>query len=159
MLRIVITGSNAKLLSSDIAGFLSGRYIEFPIHPLVFREFLHFRGSEALSPQEEFYNYLKFGGMPGVHLVPLSDEITFPYLNALYDSIMLKDVINRHQVRDPSLLNRIVKFVFDNCGNITTAKRISDFLKNEKSSISVDKVINCGCPATLLEGKAYNIWY
>jgi predicted AAA+ superfamily ATPase len=80
--------------------------------------------------------------MPGIHTLELRDETVFPYLNALYSTIVLKDVVSRNRIRDPGQLDRIVRFVFDNAGNITTAKRIADFLKNQKITASVDKVIH-----------------
>lgn len=79
--------------------------------------------------------------MPGIHNLSLRDDMIFPYLNALYSSIVLKDVVSRNQIRDPALLDLILRFVFDNCGIITTAKRITDYLKNQRITVSVDKVI------------------
>lgn len=143
---IVITGSNSRLLSSELAGYLSGRYIEFPIFPLSFSEFLTFKKASGINilsnNQDEFKLYLRYGGMPGIHFLNMNDATVFPYLNALYSSIVLKDVINRHQIRDPQILERIIRFVFDNCGNITSSKRITNFFQNEKISVTVNKVLN-----------------
>ena len=143
---ITITGSNAELLSSELATLISGRYIEFSVLPLTYGEFLAFRGGGTGDTPEEFRRYLRYGGLPGIHTLELSDETVFPFLNALYNTIVLKDVVSRHRIQDPSQLDRIVRFVFDNAGNITTAKRIADFLKNQRVTASVDKVLHyLGC--------------
>jgi predicted AAA+ superfamily ATPase len=139
---ITITGSNAELLSSELATLISGRYVEFPVMPLTYGEFLTFRGSGIGDSPEEFRRYLRYGGLPGIHTLALSDETVFPYLNALYSTIVLKDVVSRHRIQDPGQLDRIIRFIFDNAGNITTAKRIADFLKNQKITAGVDKVLH-----------------
>ena len=138
---IIISGSNARLLSSELATLLTGRYIEFPVYPLSFREFLQFRGNAALDRRDEFSTYLRYGGMPGIHDLELVDDQVFPFMNALYSSIILKDVIHRNRIQDPALLDRLNRFIFDNCGNITSAKSISDFLKSQRLKLGVDKVM------------------
>lgn len=138
----MVTGSNANLLSSELATYLTGRYVEFPIFPLSFQEFLEFRSPYAGERREEFKLFLKYGGLPGIHHFDLSDETVFAYLNGVYNTLILKDVVTRNQLRDPNQLDRITRFAFDNCGNILTAKRIADFLKSQKISTSVDKVMN-----------------
>lgn len=137
---IYISGSNAKLLSSELATLLSGRYIEIPIYPLTFREFLHFRNNPG-DKEDEFQKYLRYGGMPGIHFLPLEDEAVFGYLNSLINTILYKDVIGRYSIRDVNMLDRIVKYLFDNIGNITTAKKIADYFKSQKNKVSVDTVL------------------
>ncbi|HPX28054.1 MAG TPA: ATP-binding protein, partial [Treponemataceae bacterium] len=139
---IILTGSNAHLLGSDLATFLSGRYIEFPVYPLTFKEFLNFRAGKDQSQREAFKLFLRYGGLPGIHNFELIDEYAFQYLQSVYNTLVLKDVVSRHVIKDPAQLDLIIRFIFDNCGNITTSKRISDYLKNQKISVSVDKVIN-----------------
>ncbi len=141
---IYLTGSNAHLLSSELATLLSGRYIEFPVYPLTFGEFLMFRGKSADSPdrEAEFEHYLKFGGLPGIHSLPLTEEIVFPYISSIFSTILLKDVVKRNLIRNVDLLERIARFVFDNCGNIFSANRVTAFLKSQKISLSVDTVQN-----------------
>lgn len=141
---IIITGSNAHLLSSELATLLTGRYIEIPIYPLNFSEFLTFRKATNTQAtlEEEFSLFLKYGGFPGIHLFELTDETTFTYLNSLFNTILLKDVIQKHEIREPVQLEKITKFIFDNCGNISTAKRISNFLKSQHIPVSVDRVQN-----------------
>ncbi|HQL05425.1 MAG TPA: ATP-binding protein [Treponemataceae bacterium] len=139
---IILTGSNAHLLASDLATFLSGRYIEFPVYPLTFKEFLNFRAGKDQSQREAFKLFLWYGGLPGIHNFELTDDYAFQYLQSVYNTLVLKDVVSRHVIKDPAQLDLIIRFIFDNCGNITTSKRISDYLKNQKISVSVDKVIN-----------------
>ena len=139
---ITVTGSNAHLLSSELATYLAGRSVEFPVYPLSFQEFLRFRGAKAGDRRDEFQLYLRYGGLPGIHQLDLNDQTVFAYLNGVYNTLILKDVVTRNQLRDPSQLDRITRFAFDNCGNVLTAKRISDYLKNQKLSTSVDKVMN-----------------
>lgn len=139
---ITVTGSNAELLSSELATLISGRYVEFAILALTYGEFLAFRGVGIGDSPEEFRRYLRYGGLPGIHILELRDDTVFPYLNALYSTIVLKDVVSRHRVQDPGQLDRIIRFIFDNAGNITTAKRIAGFLKNQRITASVDKVLH-----------------
>ncbi|MFP4153981.1 MAG: ATP-binding protein [Alkalispirochaeta sp.] len=143
---ITITGSNADLLSSELATLIAGRYIEFPVFPLSYREFLLFRsvhaGETVDDDPDEFRLFLRYGGLPGIHTLEPVDATVFPYLNALYSTIVLKDVVSRNRIQDPGQLDRIVRFIFDNAGNITTAKRITDFLRNQKITAGVDKVLH-----------------
>lgn len=139
---IYITGSNSRMLSSELATLLTGRYVLVPMYPLSFREFLTFRGEKALDTEEEFALYLKFGGLPGIHDLPLVDETVFQYLNAIYNTILLKDIVARYAIRDVNLFERIALFVFDNIGNITSAKKISDYIKSQNIRVSVDTVQN-----------------
>jgi len=141
---LTLTGSNAHLLASELATLLSGRYLEFKIYPLTFREFLEFRRSRSVlgGQIDEFQLFLRYGGLPAIHSFDLSDDQVFPYLNSIYSTVILKDVMMRHAVKNPGHLQRIVRFVFDNCGNVTTSKRISDYLKSQKISASVDTVLN-----------------
>ncbi|HLP48615.1 MAG TPA: ATP-binding protein [Candidatus Kapabacteria bacterium] len=139
---IYITGSNAHLLSSELATFISGRYIEFPIYTLSFKEFLQFRGEKKKEPLIEFQNYIRFGGLPALHHFDLIDDVVYQYLKSVYDTILLKDIIKRNNIRNVHLLEDINKYLFDNIGNIFSAKRVSDYLKSQKLNVSVDTVQN-----------------
>ena len=136
--EIFCTGSNSSLLSGEFATLLSGRYIEIRIHPLSFSEFLNFHNL-SLS-KESFQKYIKFGGMPFLIHLPLKEEVISDYLSNIYDSIVLKDVIARHNIRNVNFLERLLYFLAENIGNIFSAKRITDFLKSQKISISVNTV-------------------
>lgn len=139
---IYITGSNAQLLSSELATLLSGRYIEFKINTLVFSEFLNFRKKSVDNKEDEFALFLKYGGFPGIHQIDFTNDVISQYLNSLYNTILLKDVVSRNQIRDVALLENIIKYVTDNCGNITTAKGISDYIKSQQIKSSVDTIQN-----------------
>lgn len=136
---IYITGSNAHLLSSDLATLLSGRYIEFTVYPLSFMEFCELRDSEE-SKDEKFQLYLKYGGLPGLHVFDFNEVPSFQYLDAIYQSILLKDVVKRHQIRNVSLLESVTEFIFDNIGNLFNPTNVTNFLKNQKISSSVPTV-------------------
>ncbi len=153
---IYITGSNAKLLSSELATLLSGRYVEFKMYPLVFSEFLLFRKEkeQQVSIQDEFNLFVKYGGFPGLHHMELEDSIIRQYLQSIYNSVLLKDVIVRNTIRDAAMLDNISKYLIDNSGKITSAKRISDYMKSQKRKVSVDTVLNYirfSCDAMLFE--------
>ncbi|OGE83811.1 MAG: ATPase, partial [Candidatus Delongbacteria bacterium GWF2_40_14] len=140
---IFLTGSNSRMMSDELATILTGRYIVIPMHPLSFKEFLQFRKVKNEEQYEkEFGLYLKYGGLPGIHFLKLEDEIVFQYIESIFNTILLKDVVQRYQVRDVTLLERITKFIFDNSGSITTAKKISDYLKSQNISAGVQTVQN-----------------
>lgn len=151
---VVISGSNASLLSSELATLISGRYVEIPVYPLTFREFLTFRHAPqekldkedrteaAAEAEAEFKNYLRYGGLPGIHQLPFNDEILFSYLNAILNTVLYKDVITRHKIRDASIFDKLVRYLFDNVGNITTAKKIVDYFKSQRIRTSVDTILN-----------------
>jgi len=140
---IFITGSNAKLLSSELATLLSGRYVEIEVYSLGFKEFIEFRQKKENSNNvEHFKNYLQFGGLPALHAFDLNEETIFQYLNSIYDTIILKDVIKRNSVRNVSLLENLTKYIFDNIGNIFSAKKIADFLKSQNLKVGVETIQN-----------------
>lgn len=153
---IYISGSNAKLLSSELASLLSGRYVEFKMYSLGFSEFLAFRKAKenVLDINKEFDHFLKFGGFPGLHHMELDDTIIRQYLQSIYNSVLLKDIIVRNNIRDAAMLDVISKYLIDNSGKITSAKGISDFMKSQKRKVSVDTVLNYirfSCDALLFE--------
>ncbi len=137
---IYCTGSNANLLSSEISTKLSGRYIEIKIFGLSYPEFLTFH--KLVADKDSFIKYIKFGGLPYLINLKLEDSIVYGYLKSIYDSILLKDIVSRHSIRNVNFLERLVEFVADNTGNIVSAKKISDFLKSQKVSISPNIVLN-----------------
>lgn len=148
---VVISGSNASLLSSELATLISGRYVEIPVYPLTFREFLTFRKNKedkrdgadiAADTETEFKNYLRYGGLPGIHRLPSDDEVIFSYLNSILNTVLYKDVITRHKIRDASIFDKLVRYLFDNVGNITTAKKIADYFKSQRVRTSVDTILN-----------------
>jgi len=141
---IYISGSNAHLLASDLATLLSGRYVEIPVLSLTFKEFVQFRsakGAEA-SIEENFSLFLKYGGLPGIHEFELADDVVFQYLYSIFNTILYKDIVTRHKIRDTAMLDRIVRFAFDNCGSVTSAQRISEYMKSQRLRVTTDTVLN-----------------
>ncbi len=137
---IYCTGSNANLLSSELATFLSGRYIEIKVFGLSYAEFIVFYNSQ--DSVATFQNYLKFGGLP--YLVNLNPDIqvAYEYLTSIYNTILLKDVVARFKVRNVKFLENLVTFLADNMGNIVSSKKISEYLKSQKINISTQVVID-----------------
>ena len=136
---VYISGSNAHLLSSDLATLLSGRYVEFPIYTLSFNEFCELRNRDETIDQK-FQLYLKFGGLPGLHCLELDESPCYQYLDAIYQSILLKDIVKRHQVRNVNLLENITKYIFDNIGNLFNPNNVSKYLKSQKEQNSLPTV-------------------
>ncbi|PJR03860.1 ATP-binding protein [Avrilella dinanensis] len=132
------TGSNAELLSGDIAGRLSGRFIEIQVYSLTYTEFLTFQQLE--DTVESLQKYMKYGGLPYLKHIPLEDAVVFEYLKNIYSTIVFRDVINRYAVRNTSFLEQLVFFLASNIGSIFSAKKISDFLKSQKVNIAPNQV-------------------
>lgn len=143
---IYVTGSNAKLLSGELATLLAGRYVEIRVYPLDFHEFLDFAAQNEdeakLSRQEQFADFLRFGGLPGIHLMKWDEERLTQYLHDIYNSVLLKDVIARNKIRDTALLESIILYLMDNVGNTFSSKTISDFLKSQGRKLSTETVYN-----------------
>lgn len=137
---IYITGSNAFLLSGELATFLSGRYIEFKIFGLTYAEFLTFQ--QLTDSSETFISYLKYGGLPYLMNMKLHDELVYDYLRNIYSAILFKDVVKRHSIRNVHLLENLVRYLADNVGSLLSAKSISDFLKSQKVKVSPNLILN-----------------
>ena len=143
---IYVTGSNAKLLSGELATLLAGRYVEIRVYPLDFQEYLDFAADNPmeaqLTQQDQFANFLRFGGLPGIHQMKWEEDRIMQYLHDIYNSVLLKDVIARNKIRDTALLESIVRYLMDNIGNTFSAKTISDFLKSQGRKLSTETVYN-----------------
>ena len=137
---IYITGSNAKLLSGELATYLSGRYIEFKIYPFSFNEVLDITTDK--NPSEVFLTYLVRGGMPFLYQFPLDEKSAAQYLNDIYDSIILRDIATRNKIRDLDLLKRIILFFIANIGNTFSAANITKYIKSEMRSVSTETIYN-----------------
>jgi len=126
---IYITGSNAYLLSSELSTLLSGRFVEIKMQPLSFKEYLDFRDEEPTENlYEKFNQYLRFGGLPTVVELMDHPDTIGPFLEGIYNTVLMKDVIERNEVRDGALLESILKFIASNIGSIVSTKKISDYL-------------------------------
>ncbi len=143
---LYITGSNSKLLSSELATFIAGRYVEFQISTLSFKEYLLFKGvrtSEKTHNQYgEFENYIRTGGFPAIHLSDYDAETIYKIVNDIYSSVILRDTIQRFNIRNIELLDRLVKFVFENVGNRFSAKNIADYFKSQQRKIDINTIYN-----------------
>lgn len=129
---IYITGSNAYLLSSELATLLSGRYIEIKMYPLSFQEFLQFNGYNQTNIEEKFNEYLKLGGLPAITQIKDKNDLIMTYLNDIYNTIIKKDIIERNNIKDIALLENIIKYIFANIGSLVSANKISDYLNSNK---------------------------
>jgi predicted AAA+ superfamily ATPase len=158
---VIVTGSSATLLASELATKLTGRYIEIRVWPLSFAEFLAFRAGDAgggdrrgdrhgdtqsqddaasAAPGAPIWDYLRFGGMPGLHEFPADAEACEAYLRDVFNSVLLSDVVARHSLRDIDLLNRLVAFAASNLGQTFSANSISRFLKSQGRALGSETV-------------------
>lgn len=140
---IYITGSNAYLLSSELSTLLSGRYVEIKMLPLSFKEYLDFMGSkDHENLQLQFNQYLKYGGLPTVVELLDNTNTIGPFLEGIYNTVLMKDVIERNNVRDSALLESVLKFVAANVGNIVSTKKVSDYLTSSGRKTTADTIDN-----------------
>lgn len=138
---IIITGSNSKMLSGEISTKLSGRYVEIPVQSLSYNEFLLFYG--LADSDDSLRTYLNYGGLPGLRLIGLEDdEQVWDYLRSVFNTVMLKDVIERHSIRNIPFLNNLIVFLADTIGKQTSATSISKFMKSEKIDISTNIILD-----------------
>ncbi|EON75878.1 ATPase [Lunatimonas lonarensis] len=142
---IYITGSNSHLLSSELSTFLAGRYVEIPIFTLSFSEFLEFKKSYAelsANPLSLFVEYLRKGGFPVIHTLDYEEETAYQVVRDIYDSVILRDSVQRHKIRDIELLNRVIHYAFDNIGNTFSGKNVADYFKSQQRKIDINTVYN-----------------
>jgi len=139
---IYVTGSNSRMLSSEISTYLTGRYVSFKVFPLSFTEYLSFREEPAkdYEVRSEFSRYLRFGGFPAIHLQEYTHDEAYSIVRDIYNSTIFTDIVKRSQIRKIDRLERIVKFVFDNVGRTFSATTIAKYLKNEQRTIDNETV-------------------
>ena len=139
--EVFLSGSSARLFAGELATRLSGRFVEFPVLPLSLAEFMRFAG--IARAEDAFPVYLRYGALPGIHeFRALSDETVFPYLRSVYDTILVKDILERHAIRNVRLAQDVVRYVFDNVGNLTSANRLADFLRSQRREASVATLLS-----------------
>ena len=131
---IYITGSNSRLLSSELATHIAGRYVSFVLYPFSFSEFKH--------TGYGFESYLQFGGMPFLNQLGYKPDTSLVYLNDVYNSVILKDIVARHQIRDVDLLSRLIHYVTLNNGKVFSARSIEKYFKSVNRKVSVDTILN-----------------
>ncbi len=139
---IYLTGSNAKLLSSEISTLLSGRYVEIQVFPLSFQEYLQFSPEAARTPDTAFQQYLRFGGMPIIPALPQTTETIKTVLSGVYDTVLMKDIVQCNDVRDPALLGTVVRYLADTIGNPISTAKISGYLTSKGRKTSVITIDN-----------------
>ena len=143
---IYITGSNSRLLSSELSTFLAGRYIEIQVFTLSFAEHILFRertgGVKVADTHAEFENFLQLGGFPALSTGDYSFETAYKAVYDIYSSAILRDTVQRHNIRDVELLERVVRYVFDNVGNRFSARNIADYFKSQQRRIDLNTVYN-----------------
>jgi hypothetical protein len=140
---IYLTGSNAFLLSSELSTLLSGRYVEIKMLPLSFKEYLDFIDAPVTSDPEVFFpNYLLYGGLPTIPMLLDNVETVAAFLTGIYSTVIMKDVVQRNQVRDAALLDSVLRFLAANVGNIVSTKKISDYLTSSGRKTTSDTIDN-----------------
>lgn len=142
---IYVTGSNSHLLSSELATYLAGRYVEIPVFTLSFKEFLAFR--HHYFPLEDqkygtFSAYLRKGGFPVIHTVNYDEETTYKVVRDIYSSVILRDTVQRHKIREVELLERVIRYAFDNIGNTFSGKNVADYFKNQQRKADINTIYN-----------------
>ncbi len=139
---IYVTGSNSRMMSSEISTYLTGRYIAFRIFPLSFAEYMTFKKEYTTveDPHKELANYIKYGGFPAIHLQEYPLDGAYTIVRDIYNSTIFSDIVKRNQLRKVDQLERVVKFAFDNVGKTFSAKSVSDYLKSEHRSLDNETV-------------------
>ena len=139
---LYVTGSNSRMMSSEIATYLTGRYISFRVYTLSFAEYLEFKKQYAQieDKNSELANYIRLGGFPATHLQAYGQDEVYTIVKDIYNSTVFSDIVKRNQIRKVDQLERVVKYVFNNVGNTFSAKAISDYLKSEKRTLDNETV-------------------
>ena len=139
---LYVTGSNSRMMSSEISTYLTGRYVSFRIFPLSFEEYLTFRReyTEVKDVHAELADYIRLGGFPATHLRDYSQDEVYTIVRDIYNSTIFSDIVRRNQIRKVDQLERVVKYTFSNVGNTFSAKSISDYLKSEHRKIDNETV-------------------
>ena len=140
---LYVTGSNSRMMSSEIATYLTGRYVAFHIYTLSFEEYLTFKKAyigEASDPKIELANYIRLGGFPATHLMKYTSDEIYTIVRDIYNSTIFSDIVRRNQIRKIDQLERVVKYTFNNVGNTFSAKTVSDYLKAEHRALDSETV-------------------
>ncbi|GGH35330.1 ATPase [Mangrovimonas yunxiaonensis] len=142
---IYLTGSNSHLLSSELATYLAGRYVEIPVYTLSYKEFLDFRQayfSEAQNAGNGFVHYLRKGGFPVIHTADYPEASAYKVVYDIYSSVILRDTVQRYKIRDIELLERVIKYALNNIGNTFSGKNVADYFKSQQRKIDINTVYN-----------------
>ena len=139
---IYVTGSNSKLLSSEISTYLTGRYVPISVYTLSFREYLDFKKDSNRSRAELLEDYIRMGGFPLVSLGDYDDQTAYQIVEGIYHTVVSRDIVKRHRISKQDLFDRVVRFVIENMGKTFSANSISTFLKSEHRTVSVETIYN-----------------
>ena len=139
---IYVTGSNSKLMSSEISTYLTGRYISIPVYTLSFAEYLEFKKQSGLSTRELLNEYIRLGGFPIVALSSFDERAAYQIVEGIYNSVITSEITKRHNLANFDLFNRVVRYIVENVGKTFSANAIVKFLKSEGRSLSVEAVYN-----------------
>ena len=139
---IYVTGSNSKLMSSEISTYLSGRYVSIPVYSLSFKEYLIFKNKEDININDMFNEYLQYVGFPLIGISNFDTKSAYQVVEGIYSTVVTRDISKRHKIRNKDLFDRVVKYVIENVGKTFSANSIVKFLKSEKRSLSVETIYN-----------------
>ncbi len=139
---IYVTGSNSKLMSSEISTYLTGRYVPISIYTLSFREYLDFKQNSGRSRSELLADYIRTGGFPLVALGNYDDQTAYQIVEGIYHTVVSRDIVKRHRISRQDLFDRVVRFVIENMGRAFSANAITTFLKSEHRTVSVETIYN-----------------
>lgn len=139
---IYVTGSNSKLMSSEISTYLTGRYISISVFTLSFREYLEFKKESTQSYDKLLEEYIKFGGFPIIALGEYEQQSAYQILDGIYHTVVSRDIVKRHRINKQDLFDRVVKYVIENMGKTFSASSISNFLKSENRKVSIESIYN-----------------
>lgn len=141
---IYVTGSNSRMMSSEISTYLTGRYVSFRIYPLRFSEYLLFRDTytKREDNKAEFARYLRYGGFPAIHLVDYTQDEAYTIIRDIYNSTIYTDIVKRNEIRKTDQLERVVKYTFDNVGRTFSANTLSKYIKSQGRKLDVETVYN-----------------
>lgn len=139
---IYVTGSNSKLLSSEISTYLTGRYVTIPVYTLSFKEYLTFKNNQNKPIKEQLQDYIRFGGFPLVAISNLDEKTSYQIVEDIYNSVVVNDITKKHNIQNIDLFNRVVRFIVENIGKTFSANSIVKFLKSENRTISVETIYN-----------------
>lgn len=139
---IYVTGSNSKLMSSEISTYLTGRYVLISVYTLSFREYLDFKTGSTLSRNELLDEYIRFGGFPIIALSDYEAQSAYQIVDGIYHTVISRDIVKRHRINKQDLFDRVVKYIIENMGKTFSANSISSFLKSEHRKVSVESIYN-----------------
>ena len=139
---IYVTGSKSKLMASEIATYLTGRYVTIPVYTLSFKEYTKFKKNSPKTERELFADYIRLGGFPLVANADFDENAAYSVVKDIYNSVVLRDIAQKHQISNGDLFDRVVRFVIENIGKTFSANSIANFLKSENRKISVETIYN-----------------